>query len=106
MCLEFEEKLSVIKLFCSNGTDRRPCGSRCGIRLDQAGGGYTDWFLPLAEPALRSLTLAGIPTRLLRDLKQEAVVSRWRCVDKVESGVLSGKGSLEIRNSANLGMQN
>lgn len=32
--LEFEEKLSVIELVCSSGTDRRPCGSRCSIRLD------------------------------------------------------------------------
>lgn len=31
---ESEEKVILIKPFCSNGTGRRPCGSRCGIILD------------------------------------------------------------------------
>lgn len=31
---EVEEQLSLIKVFCSNDTDRGPCGSRCVNRLD------------------------------------------------------------------------
>lgn len=54
----------------------------------------------MAEVALGNLTLNWIPSKLLRDLKEEAVVSRCWWVEKVESWIV-----LWRRQSVNLRRQ-